>query len=77
MGQLLRAAARVFARPCHVFTDLGTESTGKAFTRTVKRLGASHRFAAKDSVKATARLEGLEDDQGDAASAAEATAARE
>ena len=57
MGQLLRAAVRAFTRPRHVVTDLGTEFTGKAFASAVKHLGASQRFAAKDSIKATARLE--------------------
>jgi transposase InsO family protein len=57
MAQLLRRAARAFAKPRYVITDLGGEFTGGAFRNAVKHLGAVQRFAAADSLKATARLE--------------------
>jgi transposase InsO family protein len=57
MGALLKRAARAFGFPKYVITDLGREFTGVAFRRTAQRLGAVQRFAAKDSIKATARLE--------------------
>jgi len=57
MARLLRASARAFKRPKYLITDLGSEFTGKAFVRVVRRLGVVHRFASRDSLKATARLE--------------------
>jgi transposase InsO family protein len=57
MALLLRAAARAFAMPRYLITDLGGEFTAKAFQRAVRRLGVFQRFAANDSLKATARLE--------------------
>jgi hypothetical protein len=57
MAGLLRRAAKAFAKPRYVITDLGGEFTGGAFRKAVKRLGAKQRFAAADSIKATARLE--------------------
>jgi transposase InsO family protein len=57
MARLLRASARVFKRPKYLITDLGSEFTGKAFVKLVRRLGVVHRFASRDSLKATARLE--------------------
>lgn len=57
MARLLRRAARAFAKPKYVITDLGGEFTGGAFRNAVKRLGAVQRFASADSLYATARLE--------------------
>jgi transposase InsO family protein len=57
MTRLLRATARAFARPKYVITDLGREFTGGAFKQVVKRLGVVQRFASKDNIKGTARLE--------------------
>lgn len=57
MALLLRRVARAFASPRYVITDLGGEFTGGAFRKAVQRLGAVQRFAAQDSLKATARLE--------------------
>jgi transposase InsO family protein len=57
MARLLRAAARAFARPKYVITDLGGEFTAGAFRKGVTRLGAVQRFASADSLKATAHLE--------------------
>ena len=57
MATLLRRAARAFARPRYVITDQGGEFTAAAFAKAVMRLGAVQRFAAKDSLLATARLE--------------------
>ena len=57
MAQLMKRAGKAFARPRYVITDLGGEFTGGAFRKAVRRLGAVQRFAAEDSIKATARLE--------------------
>jgi transposase InsO family protein len=57
MAQLLGLAANAFAKPRHVITDRGGEFTAAAFRKAVARLGAVQRFAAKDSIHATARLE--------------------
>ncbi len=57
MARLLRLAARTFAKPRYVITDRGGEFTARAFRKAVARLGAVQRFAAKDSIHATARLE--------------------
>jgi transposase InsO family protein len=57
MAALLRRAARAFANPRYVITDLGGEFRARVFSTAVKRLGANQRFAAADSIKATARLE--------------------
>lgn len=57
MALLLRRAAKAFAKPRHVITDLGGEFIGSAFRNTVARLGATHRLASQDNLKATARLE--------------------
>ena len=57
MASLLTRAAARFARPRHVITDRGSEFSGGAFRKGVRRLGSSQRFAAADSIYATARLE--------------------
>jgi transposase InsO family protein len=57
MATLLKRAAKAFVNPKYVITDLGGEFKAKVFAAAVKRLGASQRFAAADSIKATARLE--------------------
>jgi transposase InsO family protein len=57
MARLLRASARAFKPPKYLITDLGGEFTGKTFVKQVRRLGIVHRFASRDSLKATARLE--------------------
>ncbi len=57
MATLLRRAAKAFPGPRYVITDLGGEFKAKLFAAAVKRLGACQRFAAADSIRATARLE--------------------
>lgn len=57
MATLLGRAPRAFAEPRYVITDQGGESTAAAFPKAVMRLGAVQRFASKDSLLATARLE--------------------
>jgi transposase InsO family protein len=57
MAKLLRMAARTFGSPKYVITDLGKEFDAKAFLRAVVRLGALPRFASKENLYATARLE--------------------
>jgi hypothetical protein len=57
MAALFRRAARTFARPKYLITDLRGEFTGGAFMKTVKRLGTAQRFASAESIKGTARLE--------------------
>jgi transposase InsO family protein len=54
---LLRAAARRFAHPRYLVSDLGGEFTAHVFRKAAARLGVIQRFAAADSIKATARLE--------------------
>jgi transposase InsO family protein len=55
--RLFRRAVRGFGAPRHLITDLGGEFSARAFAQVVRRLGTRQRFAAKDSLKATARLE--------------------
>jgi transposase InsO family protein len=57
MSRLLRTAARAFARPKYLITDKGGQFIAGAFRKAACRLGAQHRFAATDSILATARLE--------------------
>jgi len=57
MARLLKLAGRAFGQPRYVLTDQGPEFTGEAFQKTVRRLGAKARFASKDTIYATARLE--------------------
>jgi transposase InsO family protein len=57
MARLFRAAVRGFAPPKYLITDLGGEFDGGAFRNAVTRLGAIQRFASKDNLYATARLE--------------------
>lgn len=57
MARLLRRCARAFATPRYLITDLGGEFIAKVFRRAVSRLGARQRFASKDNLYATARLE--------------------
>jgi len=57
MARLLRRAAAAFGTPKYVITDLGGEFTGRVFQRAVSRLGAAQRFASKENIRATARLE--------------------
>jgi transposase InsO family protein len=57
MARLLSRAAKAFGPPRYLITDLGGEFTGRAFRKAVARIGAVHRFAVNDSIKATARLE--------------------
>jgi transposase InsO family protein len=56
-ARLLRAAARRFAHPRYLVSDLGGEFTAHIFRRAAAKLGVIQRFAASDSIKATARLE--------------------
>ena len=49
MARLLRTAARAFARPRYLITDLGGEFTGGAFKQVVKRLGVVQRPEASCS----------------------------
>lgn len=57
MASLFRRAAKAFAAPKYVITDLGGEFTGKLFAKAVARRGATQRFASADNLYATARLE--------------------
>jgi transposase InsO family protein len=57
MARLLRTAARALGKPKYLITDRGGEFTAGAFVKAARRLGALHRFAATDSILATARLE--------------------
>jgi transposase InsO family protein len=57
MARLVRRCARTFAPPRYLITDLGGEFIAKAFRRAVSRLGTRQRFASKDNLYATARLE--------------------
>jgi hypothetical protein len=57
MSQILRTAARAFARPRYLITDKGGQFIEGTFLKTVRRLGAQHRFASTGSILATARLE--------------------
>jgi len=57
MAGLLKRAVRAFGPASYLITDLGTEFTGGAFRKPARRLGIHQRFASKDSLKATARLE--------------------
>jgi transposase InsO family protein len=57
MVRLLRTAARAFGHPKYLITDQGGEFTAVVFRQAVKRLGAFQRFASKDNLYATARLE--------------------
>ncbi|MGE0454250.1 MAG: DDE-type integrase/transposase/recombinase [Vicinamibacteria bacterium] len=57
MARLLRRAAAALGRPRYVITDLGGEFTGRVFRRAVARLGAVQRFASRENLYATARLE--------------------
>jgi transposase InsO family protein len=54
---LLRRAARAFGHPKYLITDQGGEFTAVAFRQAVKHLPAVQRFASKDNLYATARLE--------------------
>ena len=56
MARLLRAA-RAFGRPKYLITDKGGQFVAGVFLKAARRLGAQHRFAATDSILATARLE--------------------
>src|SRR5262245_20157357 len=57
MARLLKTAARAFPRPKYLITDLGREFYGKAFRKAVTCRGIIQRFASKDNIYATARLE--------------------
>ncbi|MGE0452393.1 MAG: DDE-type integrase/transposase/recombinase [Vicinamibacteria bacterium] len=57
MARLLRRAAAAFGKPRYVITDLGGEFVGHVFRRAVARLGAVQRFASRENLYATARLE--------------------
>jgi transposase InsO family protein len=57
MSRLLRTAVRAFAPPKYLITDKGGQFVAGAFLKAARRLGAQHRFAATDSILATARLE--------------------
>lgn len=57
MVRLLGSAARAFGHPKYLITDQGGEFTAIVFRQAVKRLGAVQRFASKDNLYATARLE--------------------
>jgi transposase InsO family protein len=56
-ASLLKHAAKAFRNPKYVITDLGGEFTATVFKNAVRRLGAQQRFASKDNLYATARLE--------------------
>ena len=57
MARLLRWVVGRLARPKYLITDLGGEFTGEAFRKAVRRFGILQRFASKDNLYATARLE--------------------
>jgi len=57
MVRLVRSALRAFGHPKYLITDRGGEFTAVAFRQAVKRVGAVQRFASKDNLYATARLE--------------------
>jgi transposase InsO family protein len=57
MVRLLRRCARAFAPPRYLITDLGGEFIAKIFRRAVSRLGTRQRFASRENLYATARLE--------------------
>jgi transposase InsO family protein len=56
-ASLLRRAIRAFKAPRYVITDLGPEFAGAAFQLLARRSGIETRFASKDNIRATARLE--------------------
>ncbi len=57
MVRLLRTAVRRFARPKYLITDLGGEFIATRCRKAARRLGILQRFASKENVYATARLE--------------------
>jgi transposase InsO family protein len=57
MAILFRTAASTFGAPKYVITDQGGEFAALAFRKAVTRLGALQRFASKNNLFATARLE--------------------
>lgn len=57
MARLFKKAVRIFGKPRYLITDLGSEFTGKIFRKTVARLSSVQRFASKENLYATARLE--------------------
>jgi transposase InsO family protein len=57
MARLFRKATRPFGVPKYLITDLGKECTARLFRKVVARSGARQRFASKDNLYATARLE--------------------
>jgi transposase InsO family protein len=57
MARLFKNAVRSFGQPRYLITDLGGEFTAKIFRKTVARLGAIQRFASKENLYATVRLE--------------------
>src|SRR5262249_28916986 len=57
MARLLKSATRRFPKPKYLITDLSREFYGKAFRKAVARRGIIQRFASKDNIYATARLE--------------------
>jgi transposase InsO family protein len=57
MADLMKRAAKAFATPRYVITDLGGEFTATVFKTAVRGLGAQQRFASKHNLYATARLE--------------------
>lgn len=57
IARLLTLTARGFGKPKYLITDLGGEFTARLFAKTAARLGIVQRFAARDNLYATARLE--------------------
>jgi transposase InsO family protein len=57
MARLLKAATSAFPKPKYLITDLGGEFRGRVFRKAAARLGIVQRFASKDNIYATARLE--------------------
>jgi transposase InsO family protein len=57
MARLVRRCARAFTPPRYLITDLGGEFIANAFRRAVSRLGTRQRFASRENLYATARLE--------------------
>jgi transposase InsO family protein len=57
MAVLLKRAAGAFTKPKYLMTDCGGEFIGGAFKAATAYFGTKHRFALKENLYATARLE--------------------
>lgn len=57
MAKLLKRAVRAFETPKYLITDQGPEFASKIFRKACAKLGIGLRFASKENIHATARLE--------------------